>query len=119
MPARPRPSGDPQACLFGPWAFSIAAARDILAAAPRPPASLPVGPWTRAFCFALGPGHVSLLGPGPGFDPAYALTTDLADPVIVALLAKVSRMSARWARVCSAFRPGRALQGVPPSGDTR
>jgi hypothetical protein len=28
-------------------------------------------------------------------------------------------MSARWACVCSAFRPGRALQGVPPSGDTR
>jgi hypothetical protein len=85
MPARPRPR-DPQAYLFGSWAFSIAAARDILAAAPRPPASLPVGPWARAFSFDLGPGHASLLGPGPGFDAAYALTTDLAEPVLVATI---------------------------------
>jgi hypothetical protein len=31
-----------------------------------------------------GPGPVSLIGPGPGFDAAYAMTTDLDDPVIIA-----------------------------------
>jgi hypothetical protein len=32
------------------------------------------------------PHAVSLIGPGPGFDPVYAMTTGLDDPVIVATL---------------------------------
>jgi hypothetical protein len=121
--------------------------------------------WARAYGLIRDPGTepqmISLIGPGPGFDSRYAMTTNLDDPVIIATLTtvggkpagpllidgyalpslsaanarasservqqakatalpacKVSRMSARWACVCSAFRPGRALQGVP-SGDTR
>jgi hypothetical protein len=111
MPACSRPSRDPQVYLFGPWAFSIAAARDILAAAPRPPSSLPVGPWAGAFCFDPGPGHVSLLGPGTGFDPAYALTTDLADPVLVAL---ITAGDGRSSRCSSTVMHHRSLSAVRP-----
>ena len=60
----------------------------LLRAAPRPLRPLPVGPWARA-CGLLpapggGPHTVSLIGPGPDFDPEYAMTTDLTEPVIIA-----------------------------------
>jgi len=44
--------------------------------------------WARAYGLIPGPGpsphSVPLIGPGPGFDPGYAMTTDLDDPVIIA-----------------------------------
>jgi hypothetical protein len=44
--------------------------------------------WARAYGLIPSPGSsphaVPLIGPGPGFDPDYALTTDLDDPVIIA-----------------------------------
>jgi hypothetical protein len=45
-------------------------------------------PWARACGLIPSPGSsphaVPLIGPAPGFDPDYALTTDLDDPVIIA-----------------------------------
>ena len=44
--------------------------------------------WARAYGLIPDPGSsphsVPLIGPGPGFDPDYAMTTDLDDPVIIA-----------------------------------
>jgi hypothetical protein len=44
--------------------------------------------WARAYGLVPDPGSgprsVSLIGPGPGFDPGYAMTTSLDDPVIIA-----------------------------------
>jgi hypothetical protein len=42
--------------------------------------------WARAYGLAPGggPRPVSLIGPGPDFDPGYAMTTDLDEPLIVA-----------------------------------
>ena len=44
--------------------------------------------WARAYGMIPSPGSspqsVPLIGPGPGFDPDYALTTDPDDPVIIA-----------------------------------
>jgi hypothetical protein len=46
--------------------------------------------WARAYGLIPAPGGsphtVSLIGPGPDFDPGYAMTTDLDDPVIIATL---------------------------------
>ena len=44
--------------------------------------------WARAYGLIPDPGasphSIPLLGPGPGFDRDYALTTDLTKPVIIA-----------------------------------
>jgi hypothetical protein len=89
----PRPAaadgGQPrQWFVLKPWLFDVTAAIGLLRAAPRPPQPLPVLPWARAYGLTPDPGSgprsVSLIGPGPGFDPAYAMTTDLDDPVIIA-----------------------------------
>ncbi len=57
-------------------------------AAPRPARPLPVAPWARAYGLIPAPGGgphaVPLIGPGPEFDPEYAMTTDLDEPVIIA-----------------------------------
>jgi hypothetical protein len=51
---------------------------------------MPVMDWARAYGLIRDPGSgphaVSLIGPGPGFDPGYAMTTSLDDPVIIATL---------------------------------
>ena len=66
-------------------------AAGLLRAAPRPPQPIPVEPWARAYGLIPAPGSsphtVSLIGPGPGFDPEYAMGTDLDEPVIIATLA--------------------------------
>jgi hypothetical protein len=44
--------------------------------APRPPQPLPVMAWARAYGLIPAPGGphaVSLIGPGPDFDPEYAM----------------------------------------------
>ena len=62
---------------------------------PRSALLLPVQPWARAYGLirepAGQPQTISLIGPGPGFDPGYALTTDLDDPVIIAITGKPAR----------------------------
>ena len=46
--------------------------------------------WARAYGLTRDPGTgphtISLIGPGPGFDPGYAMTTSLEDPLIIATL---------------------------------
>jgi len=68
--------------------YDIDAATGLLRAAPRSPQPLPVMDWARAYGLVPDPGSgprsVSLIGPGPGFDPGYAMTTSLDDPVIIA-----------------------------------
>lgn len=91
----PRPPaaahGPRQWFIFGPWAFDVTAAIGLLRAAPRPARPLPVRQWARAYGLDPAPGDgphpVSLIGPGPDFDPVYAMTTDLDEPVIIAALA--------------------------------
>lgn len=62
-------------------------------AAARHAASAPaaaVQPWARAYGLLPAPGGphtVSLIGPGPDFDPQYAMTTDLDEPLIIATIA--------------------------------
>lgn len=80
--ARPRES-----FIFGPWGFDVDHAGRLLAAAPREPVPLPVGAWAGFFGLVPGPpGTIPLIGPGPGFDRSYAMTTDLNVPVIVATI---------------------------------
>ncbi len=84
------PAGDrrPQWFIFGPWLFDVRAAMRLLRRAPRPAQPLPVTLWARAYGLIPGPGasphSIPMLGPGPGFDRGYALTTDLTRPLIIA-----------------------------------
>jgi hypothetical protein len=52
---------------------------------------IPVAAWARAYGLAREPGSgrhaISLIGPGPGFDPRYTMTTSLDEPVILATVA--------------------------------
>ena len=89
----PRPCaaapGPRQRFIFGPWIFDVTAATGLLRAAPRPAQPIPVRQWARAYGLdpaPAAPHTVSLIGPGPGFDPVYAMTTDLDEPVIIATL---------------------------------
>jgi hypothetical protein len=89
----PRPPaaahGPRQWFIFGPWAFDVTAAIGLLRAAPRPARPLPVRQWARAYGLdpaPAAPRTASLVGPGPDFDPVYAMTTDLDEPVIIATI---------------------------------
>ena len=98
VPPRP-PAGKPQQWFtLRPWLFDVTAATWLLRAAPRPPQPLPVIPWAHAYGLLPAPGGsphtVSLIGPGPDFDPQYAMTTDLDDPVIIATIASPDGESA-------------------------
>ena len=46
--------------------------------------------WARAYGLLPAPGGgphtVALIGPGPDFDPQYAMDTDLDEPVIIATI---------------------------------
>jgi len=89
MPRPRRPREHAQVFIFGIWTFDITAATRLIAAAPRDPAALPVAAWARAYGLpqpAEPGGAAALIRPGPGFDPAYAMTTDLTAPVIVATM---------------------------------
>ena len=84
----------PQWFVLRPWLFDVTAAHDLLRAAPRPARPFPVTAWARAYGLVPGPGGspdtVSLISPGPGFDPEYAMSTDLGEPVIVAAIASAN-----------------------------
>jgi hypothetical protein len=94
MPAPHHPPGPrarpAQWFVFGGWVFDVTAAAAIIRAEPRETVSLPVGPWARAYGLDRDPGSdtaaIPLLGPGPGFSRAYAMTTDLTQPLIIATL---------------------------------
>ena len=85
-PPRPAaPDSTPgQWFVFSPWVYDVDAATRLLRAAPRPALLLPVLPWARAYGLIRDPGGgpqtISLIGPGPGFDPGYAMTTDPGRP---------------------------------------
>jgi hypothetical protein len=93
-PPRPPAAKPQQWFTLRPWVFDITAATGLLQTAPRPAQPLPVEPWARAYGLLPAPGGgphtVSLIGPGPGFDPGYAMNTDLDEPVIIATLTTVA-----------------------------
>ncbi|MDG6108784.1 hypothetical protein Daura_06290 [Dactylosporangium aurantiacum] len=82
----------PQWFHFGPWTFSIDAADALIAARPRGIQRIDVATWAEAYGLTHLDEHdrrgVSLIGPASdSFNRAYAMTTDLAEPVIVATIA--------------------------------
>jgi hypothetical protein len=93
----PRPAGPPPATrprqwfVFGAWVYDIQAAGNLLQATARPDRLLPVALWAGAYGLDREPGaspdFIALIGPGPDFDPGYAMRTDLSQPVIVATFA--------------------------------
>ena len=88
----PPQAGKPQQWfVLRPWAFDVTLAGVLLRATPRPPVPIPVAAWARAYGLARDPGSgqhtVSLIGPGPDFNPDYAMTTDPGEPAILATLA--------------------------------
>jgi hypothetical protein len=89
-PPRPPAGTRQQRFVLRPWSFDVTAATALLRAAPRPPRPLPVMAWAYAYGLLPAPGGsphtISLIGPGPGFDPGYAMGTDLDEPVIIATI---------------------------------
>lgn len=86
-PPRPPAAKPQQWFTLRPWLFDVTLATWLLRAAPRPARPLPVEPWARAGLLPApggSPHTVSLIGPGPDFDPQYAMTTDLDEPLIIA-----------------------------------
>jgi hypothetical protein len=82
----------PQWFHFGPWTFSIDTAEALIAARPRGIQRIDVTTWATAYGLTRLDDHdgrtVGLIGPASdGFDREYAMTTDLAKPVIVATVA--------------------------------
>jgi hypothetical protein len=74
--------------VFRPWLFDVTVAAFLVRAAPRPEQTLDVEPWARAYGLlpapAGSPRTIPLIGPGPDFDPQYAMGTDLDNPLIIA-----------------------------------
>ncbi len=76
---------------FGPWVFSVDAALALIAATPRDTRPLDVATWAQAYGLTHldnpDSSTIGLIGPArDGLDRAYAMTTDLTKPVIVAQL---------------------------------
>jgi len=71
---------------FGPWLFNVNAARAIIAESPRETQALPVAAWAQFY--GLGDAEtegVSLFA-ATHLDRDYAMTTNLAEPVLVATI---------------------------------
>jgi hypothetical protein len=87
---RPRAGQPQQWFVLRPWVFDVTLAGALLRAAPRPPVPVPVEAWARAYGLDRDPDTgrhaISLIGPGPDFNPDYAMTTDPDEPVILATL---------------------------------
>lgn len=77
---------DRQCFVFGGWVFDVDRAQELIGAAPRPAVEVEIAPWVRAYGLAAPAGAAPLLGIGPGFDPEYAMGTDLTVPLILAIL---------------------------------
>ena len=90
VPPRPRAGQPQQWFVLRPWVFDVTLAATLLRAAPRPPVPIPVEAWARAYGLDRDPDTgrhaISLIGPGPEFNPDYAMTTDPDEPVILATL---------------------------------
>jgi hypothetical protein len=70
--------------IFAAWTFAVHTAQDMLRAAPREPVQIEVEAWARAYGLVPHPpGAVPLLHP-VDFDPVYAMSTDLTEPLILA-----------------------------------
>ncbi|MFF3867077.1 hypothetical protein [Micromonospora sp. NPDC001898] len=79
----------PQRFHFGPWVFDIDSAQALIAATPRTPSPLDVTAWATAYGLTHldkpNPHTISLIGPAHNaLNRAYAMTTDLTQPLIVA-----------------------------------
>ena len=70
---------------FGPWLFNVNGARAIIAECPRDIKSLPVEPWAHFYGLDNTDDSVSLFSV-QHLDRNYAMTTDLDEPVLVAML---------------------------------
>jgi hypothetical protein len=73
------------------WVFAVHTAMSLIDAVPRPTRPLDVPTWAKAFGLTRidhpDTDTIGLLGPAPdAFDRDYAMSTDLAKPVIVAHL---------------------------------
>ncbi|KAB1116833.1 hypothetical protein F6X54_10135 [Micromonospora aurantiaca] len=84
----------PQWFHFGPWVFSINAAQALIAASPRDTRPLNVPAWANAYGLAHldnpNPWATSLIGPtSTALNRTYAMTTDLAQPLIVAQISVI------------------------------
>lgn len=77
-----------QTFQFGIWIFDVTAAEQLVTAAdPRRIVLLDVPMWAHSYGLDRDePSTVPLIGPGDGFDRAYAMTTDLTRPLLLALL---------------------------------
>jgi hypothetical protein len=77
-----------QTFQFGIWIFDVTAAEQLIAAtAPRPVVLLDVPMWAHAYGLDRDqPSAVPLIGPGDDFNRAYAMTTDLTRPLLLATL---------------------------------
>jgi hypothetical protein len=84
------PRHEQQIFQFGALSFDVEKAHQLLRDAPRSRCRIPVGPWVRLYGLDDNPG--SLIAPGPTFDRAYAMTTDLSRPVILARLETEDRL---------------------------
>jgi hypothetical protein len=71
---------------FGIWIFDVTAAKQIIRNHPRAPSPIDVAMWARAYGLDRPePSPVPLIGP-EALDPAYARTTDLSAPLLLAFL---------------------------------
>jgi hypothetical protein len=71
---------------FGAWRFDIQAAERLIQAEPRETIELKISGWARAYgLIPSSAGTFPIIG-GADFDAAYAMTTDLKKPVILATL---------------------------------
>lgn len=77
-----------QRFFFSPWVFNIDRAQALIAEQEREIQPLPVEAWAQFYGLDRTDDRhsISLIGPGPDFDRGYAMTTDLAEPVIAAML---------------------------------
>jgi len=70
---------------FGPWLFNVNGARAIIAESPRQPQALPVPEWAHFYGLDNTDESVSLFSVQV-LDRDYAMTTDLDEPVLVAMM---------------------------------
>src|SRR6266487_3448351 len=125
-PPRPAPgdgSQPQQWFVLRPWLFDVTAAIGLLRRVLRPARPLPVMAWARAYGLIPGPGSsphaVPLTGPGPGFNPDYALTTDLDDPVIIASITAAGSGPPAPLLIDGYARPVTVLPLLPPPAARR